>query len=569
MLFAHGWVWQCASRKLYAILRNVNVVFCFSSGVTMYVFRILLMLIVGSSLVFAQDTWIQQHGGTGIDYGRVVAYDNSGNMYLSGSFSDRALIADTQITGWQYGSSFVTKLTSSGKLTWVVAADNERVFIIQGMCCDSVGNTYVSGAISDTARFGNTVLYGKWDWDYFIAKLDSAGNVLWARSFGGEWNEQANFLAFDSKRNVLYVSGLFERDCIFEKDTISSYGGLDVFIAAYNPITGSEQWVRRIGGKKTDATGGIAIMNNGDLMLGLTLQDSARVGGITLSQFERYAAVACCSPQGDIRWAKKLCDNYSVVNGIVADKSGRFLLAGTFHANTDSAWFDTVRVQNRGFADVFTMRINDTGRVLWAKSAGGKTTDDVCNGLTVGKDNSAWVCGRVRPPVFFGNLPCYNPNGWTAYLARYDSNGVEKELLYDDGVGGNEVLSVAADDKGNVIATGTLYAVSNIGGTTFTTRGESDIFLWKPRSAPPPTLVNDNNTQNTDISVGYASFTLHITAPHGINRVRVYDIIGKEYYSELLTTYTNTIDIPIWCPAEYMVVVVESGNKYYTTMVYR
>ena len=56
------------------------------------------------------------------------------------------------------------------------------------MAVDSSGNVYTTGAFQGTVDFdpgaGTTNLTSIGGYDVFVSKLDSSGDLVWARSFG-------------------------------------------------------------------------------------------------------------------------------------------------------------------------------------------------------------------------------------------------------------------------------------------------------------------------------------------------------------------------------------------------
>ena len=79
---------------------------------------------------------------------------------------------------------------------------------------DTTGNSYVVGAIQTngiypTVTFDAITLTGHGDYDWFIAKYDANGPVVWART-GGPAGDMAYGVALDNFGGV-YVAGFFKR----------------------------------------------------------------------------------------------------------------------------------------------------------------------------------------------------------------------------------------------------------------------------------------------------------------------------------------------------------------------
>ena len=123
----------------------------------------------------SDDRAVAVFGGTGRDYGRSVAVDSSGNVYTTGYFADTS--------DFDPGAG-TTNLTASGN-------------------------------------------------DVFVSKLDSSGDYVWAKSFGGTDYEYGYSVAVDSSGNV-YTTGFFKGTGDFDPGSgtanLTADGSVDVFV---------------------------------------------------------------------------------------------------------------------------------------------------------------------------------------------------------------------------------------------------------------------------------------------------------------------------------------------------
>ena len=83
----------------------------------------------------------------------------------------------------------------------------------QSVTVDSSGNVYTTGKFKGTVDFDpgaeTTNLTSNGNFDVFVSKLDSSGNLVWAKSFGGTNEDQSESVAVDSSGNV-YTTGRSE-----------------------------------------------------------------------------------------------------------------------------------------------------------------------------------------------------------------------------------------------------------------------------------------------------------------------------------------------------------------------
>ena len=97
--------------------------------------------------------------------------------------------------------------------------------------------------------------------DIFISKLDSAGNFVWAKNFGGTAGDYGTSIATDVAGNV-YTTGNFYNTVDFDPgsgiNNLTSAGQNDVFILKLNTQGGFE-WAKNVGGGSVDEGTSIAV----------------------------------------------------------------------------------------------------------------------------------------------------------------------------------------------------------------------------------------------------------------------------------------------------------------------
>src|ERR1017187_4094350 len=165
---------------------------------------------------------------------------------------------------------------------------------------------------------------------------------------------------------------------------------------------------------------------------------------------------------------------------IAVDGSGNRYVTGYFHSSTIT--FGTTTLTNNGTGtteDMFIVKYDPNGNVLWAKSAGGSGFD-WGHGIAVDSSGNSYVTGYLgSSPITFGSIILTNPG---MFIAKYNANG---NVVWAKSAGGSDNdygNSIAVDDSGNSYVIGS-YASSTItfGTTTLTndSAGLGDIFVVK------------------------------------------------------------------------------------------
>jgi hypothetical protein len=107
---------------------------------------------------------------------------------------------------------------------------------------DSSGNVYTTGFFNGIADFdpgaGEANLTSAGGNDSFISKLDSSGNIVWAKRLGGTSSDSGRSIAVDSSGNV-YTTGNFQGTVDFDpgagEANLTSFGSNDVFVLKLTP----------------------------------------------------------------------------------------------------------------------------------------------------------------------------------------------------------------------------------------------------------------------------------------------------------------------------------------------
>ena len=165
-----------------------------------------------------------------------------------------------------------------------------------------------------------------------------------------------------------------------------------------------------------------------------------------------------------------------VGNACAADTNGNFYVAGYF---TGTATFGTNTLVSAGLNDVFVMKYDNAGTLLWARRAGGPGFD-AANGIAVDDSGNTYVTGSFEGSADFGGttLTNANPGSYSdIFVTKLDANGT---VVWARGFGADSVADVgqaiALDPAGNVLVAGS-SALTNFGGLPV--QGAGRIFLAK------------------------------------------------------------------------------------------
>ena len=192
------------------------------------------------------QTAVSVFGGNSHTINSSVAVDSSGNVYTTGGFIGTVDFdpGSGTLNLISAGSAdvFVSKLNSSGNLIWAKKFGGTSEDVGHSLTVDSTGNVYTTGFFQGTADFDPsdqtsnlTSVDGN---DVFLSKLNSSGNLTWVKKFGGNLAQVGYSITGDSSGNV-YASGSFQSEVDFDPSDVttnfSAKGATDVFVLKLTP----------------------------------------------------------------------------------------------------------------------------------------------------------------------------------------------------------------------------------------------------------------------------------------------------------------------------------------------
>jgi hypothetical protein len=442
-----------------------------------------------------QWQWSKNSGGSSRDYTGGIATDVSGNIYVAGSFYSTSInfgtitLTNADNTG-NTQDIFIVKYDSSGNVIWAKNAggptnDDSGASIVT----DPIGNIYLAGSFySPSINFGTNTLTNTDNTgntrDIFIVKYDSSGNVIWAKNAGGQKNEGGAGIVTDASGNV-YMTGTFYSPSInFGTNTLtntdSTGNTCDIYIMKYDS-SGNVLWAKSAGVPGWDYVESIAKDFSGNVYItGEFGNTPITFGTITLTNAgSKDIFIVKYDGSGNVTWAKRAGGTaWDEGNGIFIDTTGNILLTGYFESSTIS--FGTTILSNQGSSDIFIAKYDTSGNVLWAIRAGGTLADEGKKIITDATGNVYIIGDFASSSLNIGTTTLTNEGLSDIFIMKYDDTG---NPLWAKSVGGSSIdwgKGIATDAIGNTYIIGEYYYSSIVFGTdTLTNAGYSDIFLAK------------------------------------------------------------------------------------------
>ncbi|HYD22520.1 MAG TPA: hypothetical protein VEB40_13655, partial [Flavipsychrobacter sp.] len=242
----------------------------------LYVFIAILF----SSQLYAQAPsliWANSFSSGGVDEGRSIAVDADGYVYTVGNFNDTVDFdpgAGTyDLLSTDLNDIYIVKLSPSGDLVWAKSIGGTGSDIPTQIILDGTGHLYITGQFAYKVDFDpgpdSTFLTANQNADVFVLKMDTAGNFVWANSFGGDFVDNGLALSVDDAGNV-YNVGQYTTNCDFDPDTSSTFvltaqgSSPNAYIVKFD-ASGDFIWARGWGGPSSDAARELVIDAAGDI----------------------------------------------------------------------------------------------------------------------------------------------------------------------------------------------------------------------------------------------------------------------------------------------------------------
>lgn len=185
--------------------------------------------------------WRRTIGGTYNDFGNKCLMTSDGG-YIIGATSESA---DVDVTG-NHGSydAWIVKLNSIGVIQWEKSYGGSGVDGANDLILGLNGDFYIIGSTNSidgdiSGAIGNA--------DVLVMKIDSIGNIIWQKCIGGSQNEEGRSGCLTTNGGVQVVGYTFSND----GDAITSHGNKDVLSAELDS-NGNLLWSKCFGGSADD-----------------------------------------------------------------------------------------------------------------------------------------------------------------------------------------------------------------------------------------------------------------------------------------------------------------------------
>ena len=419
--------------------------------------------------------WARGVGSAGIDASYALTNDYNGNILVGGTYNQ---------------GPYLAKRSSAEVEVWGNRLSS-GVGSVNSIITDSSGNIYMTGNYYGFISIagGYTLLGNTLGHDIFVIKLDSNGNHVWSKTFGGTDGEgdlvvEAGYaIALDPIDGNIVVTGIFSSPVNFGSGIFDNPpgSGQDSFLVKLSSSDGSHIWSKHIRGSifgSTVASKAMTVDSFGNIFITGKVTGQVDFGGATINPpgtsifVSKYSGSTGTLTTG---WPKIFGGNGAIGSGIVTDGLGGIVLVGTVSGTMN---FGGQATAYSGYSDIVVAKLSAIdGSHIWSRGFGG-TSVEVGNGITTDSSGNIFITGRMSSVTNFGGGPlALYSGGYNGYVASFTPSGIHRwSTNFNTGFGNSSVVHIS--NLGQLFIAGQFSSTANFGGgNTIPAIGSTDIFI--------------------------------------------------------------------------------------------
>lgn len=314
--------------------------------------------------------WMKHFGDTLDNYGMNMLLTRDGNVVFCGESAGPSGL-----------DILVCKSDTSGNILWkkvISTPVNESARYIEQV---KDGGYILTGFQSDSSGSNNV----------YVLKLDSAGNKLWEKSFGGSENDYGN-MVHQTADGGFFVSG----------DTKSfGFGLYDTYLLKLD-LSGNLIWQKTFGDKFSNGNQGFLLTRNGNLLMyGESNIDSISPFDGTIQMIDTGGNPIWLTHSGSPFYTDAL---FSATE----TSDGGFVLCGYSSS-----------YNNGGPSDVVLVKTDSAGTILWTRTYGEKDID-IGYDIQISRSGGFLAAGRITAEGVVQK-----------YLLHTDASGLTSSRSFD------------------------------------------------------------------------------------------------------------------------------------------
>ena len=407
--------------------------------------------------------WQKTFGGSGDDIAHGIIETTDGGYAIIGYTN--SIDGDVTDKNAPENDFWVLKLDQNGTVEWQKtyggSGDDKGRAIIQ----TKDGGYAITGPSMSADGDGSQ---NQGFHDHWLIKLGASGNIVWEKSFGFAGHDHSHSL-FQTDDGGYFIGGYLDVTASggLGNETLTTKHGVGEFWGQKLDANGNLQWRRYFGGSNNDRIYKVLQAHDGNyLLVGSSESNDFDISN-TNGSYDVW--VVKIDRQGNKLWERSYGGS-GIDNGYAATTTndGHYLIAATAISS------DGLVSSPKGNADVWIIKINENGELLWEKSYGGSQFDAA---LAIAKSSNIFdsyvVAGNSKSND--GDLSVNNGEN-DFWIFKIDTNGT---LLFEKSLGGSGLdfaYGITETFDGKVVVVGETESSDN---DINQNKGGKDIWIVK------------------------------------------------------------------------------------------
>lgn len=463
---------------------------------------LIIVLVANSFLLAAQPhpiRWAQTFGGAGADIAGNMLITNGGYLISATTSSN-----DTFISG-NHGDKdiWLSMLDSARNPVWSRCYGGSGLEqITAGSCLEATmdGNYVFAGG---SYSVNGDLAANKGSQDGWIVKIDTGGNILWQKNYGGSRADMISTIQETADSGFIFA-GQSASDDSGLTDHHGNNSTSDGWIGKTDK-DGNLIWQRSIGGSATDWINRILILNDGSIIVGVS---TGSIDGDIPNHPMGTAGYDIClmklrQSDGHIIWKKMIASSKQDILETINELKDGTIIVSLINGATNGS-FSTCAHGN----DAILMNIDTAGHNIWIREYGGSRMDGITS-ITETSDTGFLMSGFSNSNN--GDLTQHYGDSTSAdiWILKTNKDG---SIMWQGSYGGTDNESagdmIALSDSACIVFCSTLSSDSNL--VNLTNHGNYDLWLFRVGNDSTVTTNNINNT-----AINYKPVTLYPTLSNG------------------------------------------------------
>jgi hypothetical protein len=392
---------------------------------------------------------------------------------------------------------------------------------------------------------GNLSLYAS-NTDAYIQKVDSNGNLIWAKKFGGSSYDKGIGIALDNSGNI-YTTGYYIGN--ISSPVLTGYGNRDIYVLKLDP-SGNVLWAKSFGGKNQDEGNSIAVNSLGEVYVTGYFRDTIDAdpnGGVVplYGNGNDELFLIKLDANGNYLWSEVIGGYGSDIGyDLFIDAADNVYLTGKFSGTVD---FDpgagVYNLSTDGNGSAFVQKLDVNGNLIWALGFGSARMD-YGESITVDNSGNVIVTGSFLYGAFGtvdfdpgpGTYNQSNVGSADMFVSKFDSNG---NFLWSGTMGTTLVdygREVTVDNSGNIYLLVGIYGNvdADIGPGTNMINSQGIII---EKLSPAGNLQWVATVGGSGYSYGLAANNYAVYSTGGFNGIKDFDPTAGVYNLTSLGSY--------------------------------